>query len=354
MAESNDFLRDLVQDRNINVILNSIYDGVYIVDRDREILLWNQGAERITGYLGNDVLHHHCADDILNHIDANGCNLCNTMCPLMESILKDKTTEAIIYPLNKEKKRFPVLTRVGPIKDHNGKIVGAIEVFRDISKEEDLRILQEKFNQLIKRFVSTSTYEQVTNEARSGKPNDTVLCDMTIVYVDIAGFMSFSLRNNMIEIARLLNEVFGLCEIITKEFHGDIDKFIGDAIMATFRDANDAVKAAEKILAELKSFNEQRQKNGHEIIELHIGINSGQVIRAEIGTAERKDLTVLGDAVNIASRIEEMSEPGSVFISESTYSRLRNNDNYAYYNKIAIKERKEPIGVYRSINRADN
>jgi len=348
MENPNKFLQKIISDPDIILLLNSIYDGVYIVNREREILFWNKGAEKLTGHQAKDVTNHRCSDNILDHIDENGNLLCNGNCPLAECMMLDKNTERKVYPLSRDKRRFPVLTRVGPIKDHNGEIVGAIEVFRDITKEEELRILQDKFNNLIKKYVSTTTYENVVHQAMLGKKGLVQLCDLTILYVDVVGFSLFANRNPLPDIAEMLNDVFGLCELITKKYHGDIDKFIGDAIMATFVDANDAVKAAEDILNELAVFNKLRKKDKKELIKLHIGINSGKVIQAEIGTSERKDLTVLGESVNIAARIQEMSKPGKIYISESTFSRLRDTSDFIFYKKATIKGRKEPISIFKS------
>ncbi len=347
----NELLHKIISDPDISVLLNAIYDGVYIVNKNREILFWNDSAERITGHKRAEVLMHCCADDILNHIDEDGNSLCLNMCPLTKSMLMDKTIEAKVYPLHNDKSRFPVLTRVSPIKDRTGEIVGAIEVFRDITKDEDLRILQEKFNQLIKKYVSNTTYKEVEKRAISGQKNTTSMKDLTILYVDVAGFTQFAERNELVEITKLLNEVFCLCEVITKEFHGDIDKFMGDSIMATFVDANDAVGAAEKIIKELSDLNDKKIKAGKEPVGLHIGINSGMVIQAEIGTSERKDLTVLGDPVNIAAHIQRMSCVNIIYISESTYSRLKNHGNYVFHEKILPKGKTEPIAVYKSTDR---
>jgi len=348
MEDKDEFLKKIISDPNIVLLLNSIYDGVYIVNRDREILFWNNGAELITGHTPKEIECRKCSDDILNHIDENGNLLCSGNCPLVDSMKEDKNVEKKIYPLHKDKRRFPVITRIGPIKDNHGNIVGAIEVFRDVTKEDELRILQEKFNELLKKYVSTSTFKEVENQAKNGKSRPAELCEMTIMYVDVVGFSSFSLRNELSEIAEMLNDVFGLCEGITKKYHGDIDKFIGDALMATFIDTNDAVRAAEIILKELSLLNIEREKSGNEKISLHIGINSGTVIRAEIGTSERKDLTVLGDTVNIAAHIQHFADPDSIFISESTFSRLKDSGKFTFYEKLAVKGRNEPISVFKS------
>lgn len=345
----NAFLQKIISDPDINLLLNSIYDGVYIVNKNRKIIFWNNGAERITGYTKDEVLQKRCSDNILNHIDENGNVLCIDKCPLFEAIANDHKTEAVIYPLNKDKKRFPVLTRVGPIKDSKGRIVGAIEVFRDITKEQELQILRDKFNNLIKKFVSAATFQEIIKQAETGSPDSAALRDITILYADVVGFTAFAERSSMQETAEMLNEIFHFCGFIINENHGDIDKFIGDAIMAVFIDANDAVRAAEKILEGLVLINDSREKREKDKISLHIGINSGTVIQVEIGTSDRKELTIIGDAVNITARIEELSEPDAIFISESTFSRLNNHQSFVFYEKIAIKGRKEPISIFRSV-----
>ncbi len=67
-------------------LLDNLHDGVYIVNRDREIVYWNKGAERITGYAGDDVIGSHCWDNILMHVDAQGNRLCQPGCPLLKVI----------------------------------------------------------------------------------------------------------------------------------------------------------------------------------------------------------------------------------------------------------------------------
>lgn len=348
MKKVNPFLQNIITDPNIISLLNSIYDGIYIVNTEGEIVFWNKGAEKITGHLNEDILNHKCSDDILNHIDENGHLLCNKGCPISKSMKTGNTIEKKVYPLSKTKERFPVLSRVDPIKDEEGNIVGAIEVFRDISKEEDFRILQEKFNNLIKKYVSDTTYKEITKQALTGKTKTSKLSDLTLLFVDIADFTEFVENNSMCGIVSMLNEVFDMCGKIIKKQHGDIDKFIGDSLMAVFVDANDAVIAAQEIWKQNELQNIERDKNKKQKILLHYGINSGKVIWSDIGTSERKDLTVFGDAVNIAKRIEEMSDTNAIYISESTYARLKNPQIFTFHSKLTIKGKKDPIAIFKS------
>ncbi len=329
------------------LLLDSIFDGVYIVDTDRRILFWNRGAEEITGYAREDVVGRHCGDDILNHIDAEGVLLCRSGCPLMQCITTGEQVRAKIYPLHKDGHRFPVKTHVSPIRDQTGTIVAAIEVFRDISQEEELRILQEKFNEIIRRYVSSAAYEEALSRLQEDVQGRARIRDLTILCLDVVGFTRFAERHSPEDTARMLNDFFSICEVMTKEWHGDIDKFVGDAIVAVFVDANDAVAAGIRVLAGLSDLNRKRAGQGQDDIQIRIGVNSGLVLQAEIGTENRKDLTVIGDAVNTASRIEALAEPMSVCVSDATRSRLKDATGFQPYAKVKVKNREEPVSIFR-------
>lgn len=336
-------------DSDLASVLDSLFDGVYIVDNDRRIIFWNRGAEAITGYAAAEVRGRCCSEDILNHIDENGKLLCGSECPLASCLRTGEEIAAKVYALHKSGRRFPVRTHIAPLRDDSGAIVAGIEVFRDISDEEEFRQLQEKINRLVQQYVSKSTYEEILQRAGSGTGNGTRPRDLTIFFLDVAGFTPFSETHAPEEVVRMLNNVFGICDVITRESHGDIDKFIGDAIMAVFVDANDAVSAAERILDHaLPHYNRVRESEGLEPVRVRIGINSGRVLQGNIGTEDRKDLTVIGDVVNCAQRIESAAEPGVLLLSEATYSRLRpeRSANYRLRGEVAVKGKSRPVRVY--------
>jgi diguanylate cyclase (GGDEF)-like protein/PAS domain S-box-containing protein len=112
-------------------LLDNLYDGVYFVNHDREILYWNNGAERITGYEQSDVIGSHCWDNILMHVDTSGKSLCLTQCPLVEVISTGRELNAEVYLSHKDGHRIPVLVHATPITDKKGNIVGAVEIFSD-------------------------------------------------------------------------------------------------------------------------------------------------------------------------------------------------------------------------------
>lgn len=345
------FLDDLQSPQSELVrTLNNLYDGVYVVDPQRVILFWNKAAEEMTGYSAAEVVGKSCKDDILNHIDENGILICRAACPILKAIACKGSSAAKVYPKTKAGKRFPVETHVSTVQDENGKVVAAIEVFRDISHQEEYRIMQEKFNSLIRKYVSSTTYsdilERVQSNQQQGQPR---ILDLTVLYLDVVNFTGFSEKNPPHAVVNLLNDLFGICDVITRECYGDIDKFIGDAIMAVFNDANDAVRSAIRILdSGIPELNKVREENGDEPIAIRIGINSGLVLQGDVGTIDRKDLTVIGDTVNTAARVEKASLPNRLMISEATLSRL-NADLYGkfvFHHSVELKGKSEPIKLF--------
>jgi len=117
-------------------ILNALGDGVYVTDPERKILSWNQAAESITGWTREEVVGRSCWDDVLIHIDKDGHKLCGReYCPLHRAIVTGKRSESpvIVFAQHRSGKRIPVEVTVAPVRDEGGRIVGGIEVFRDLS-----------------------------------------------------------------------------------------------------------------------------------------------------------------------------------------------------------------------------
>lgn len=112
-------------------LLDHLYDGVYYLDRDRTIVYWNKGAERLTGYTKSEVIGRKCSDDILVHMNASGHSLCELACPVEQFINDGCYGEGEFILRHKEGHRIPVLVRVSPIIDANGQVIGAAQVFSD-------------------------------------------------------------------------------------------------------------------------------------------------------------------------------------------------------------------------------
>ncbi len=328
-------------------LLDTLYDGVYVVDRDRRIRYWNRGAELITGFKRREVCGRKCQDDILCHIDETGALLCAKGCPLLDTLNTGRVIEAKVYPRTKAGHRVPVSTHISPIRDEAKRIIGAIEVFRDVSAEERLNALERKFHKLIKRYVSSATYKTVLVAAEKDQQETASIKDLTVMFVDIVGFTAISERYSPVKILQILNTFFTITSQLIVKNSGDIDKFIGDCVMAIFNDAQSAVKTAEALLENgVPQLNQSLKERGLPAIEVRIGINSGPLIQGEIGSADRKDMTVIGDVVNTASRVEKITPPGSFMISESTLTRLSDPQRFEFVEQATLKGKSIPIKVF--------
>jgi len=122
-------------------LLDSLFDGVYFVDKERRITCWNASAERISGYLKAEVAGSCCSDNLLRHIDTNGRELCLDGCPLAATIMDGNVRESAVFLHHKLGHRVPVSVRTSPVRDDNGTIIGAVEIFSDNSNS--MQILHE-------------------------------------------------------------------------------------------------------------------------------------------------------------------------------------------------------------------
>lgn len=176
-------------------LIENIFDGVYYVDRDSRIMFWNKGAERITGYAAGDVVGKHCSDNILRHIDENGTELCILGCPLRESINDGEPREKDVYLHHREGHRVPVTVRVAPIRDEEGVIIGAVEVFSDNSRRLYIMKEMEKLREEI--FIDPLTEvgnRKFADVSLSGKMEEfrvhNVPCGL--LFLDIDNFKIFN------------------------------------------------------------------------------------------------------------------------------------------------------------------
>jgi DNA-binding response OmpR family regulator len=175
--------------------------------------------------------------------------------------------------------------------------------------------------------------------------------DATLLFSDISGFTSMSARMSPREVVDVLNESFDALCIVIKKHGGDIDKFIGDAIMAVFQStpgedephAMRAVRAAWAMQRALDEFNEGRESK----LVMRIGLNCGPLIRGDIGSRYvRRDYTCIGDTVNRAQRHESKCPLGGVLLSASVYERVRESVRVEEIGGIMLKGIDEPVSAY--------
>jgi predicted ATPase/class 3 adenylate cyclase/GAF domain-containing protein/tRNA A-37 threonylcarbamoyl transferase component Bud32 len=180
---------------------------------------------------------------------------------------------------------------------------------------------------------------------------DQVEKEMSILFADIREFTSLSEKMSPQENFDFINAYLSQMAPIIAQYHGFIDKYIGDAIMALFPvNADDAVKAAIAMLNQLLDYNQERQQAGDKPIAIGIGLNTGSLMLGTVGAENRMDGTVISDAVNLASRIEGMTKlyGATLLISEETYHHLSDISQYAIrtIDRVKVKGKSEPVTIY--------
>lgn len=174
----------------------------------------------------------------------------------------------------------------------------------------------------------------------------------TVLFVDIQNFTFLAERLTAPEVASLLNEYFSTMTDIVFEYDGTLDKYMGDAIMATFgapysygKDAEKAVLAALKMRRELEKLMSQKEEKSR--FNVRIGINSGNVVAGYIGSMKRLEYTVLGEVVNIASYLESIAAPNEILIGEETFRQVKKLFAAEKVGKTRVKNGLREVGYYR-------
>ncbi|RPJ07193.1 MAG: adenylate/guanylate cyclase domain-containing protein [Spirochaetaceae bacterium] len=145
--------------------------------------------------------------------------------------------------------------------------------------------------------------------------------ELTLVFADIKGFSTIAQHMKPRDVIETLNAVFSIASKIIYESCGDIDKFIGDAFFAVYKDASAAVMSMVRLQRELADMNDKRAASGLPVVQFRIGIHTGTVIRGNVGGNHRFDNTLIGDTVNIASRLETIASAGGIMVSDFTLRR---------------------------------
>ena len=173
---------------------------------------------------------------------------------------------------------------------------------------------------------------------------------VTIMFADISGFTALAETMDPEAVRDLINACFDHLVPVIEKYEGTVDKFVGDAIVALFgapvaheNDPERALRTALEMKGELAAFNASR----HTDLGLHFGINTGLVIAGGIGSEGRQEYSVMGDAVNVASRLEEVSERGEILVGPDTYRLTAPLFEFEALEPIQAKGKAEPVPIYR-------
>jgi adenylate cyclase len=211
---------------------------------------------------------------------------------------------------------------------------------------------REKLKGALGKFVNPEIAEKaMKGELKLGGERRTA----TIFFSDIRSFTAISEQLQPEEVVEFLNAYMTIMVKIIGDHNGIVDKFIGDAIMAVWgvpeskgNDALNAVNATIEMRRALLEFNKGRGSAKKPVIKIGCGLNTGAVLAGQIGSEDRLDYTVIGDAVNLASRVETLNKPfgTDILISQDTYNIVKNEFDCEPMQKIKVKGKSQPQQIY--------
>jgi len=211
-----------------------------------------------------------------------------------------------------------------------------------------------KENNILRMYVDESVINFMGSKEIKSTLFDNETIEGTGVFVDICGFTSISENEPADKVVSMLNAYFDIMvkEIITQE--GTVDKFLGDSVMATFKGDYHLDRAIDACLAIRNVIDKADIGIGIKSYkpEVSIGINSGDMVWGNIGssTLRRLDYTVIGDAVNVASRLQSAAGRGQILISEENYLKIKESFKCEKVGEIEMKNKKSPLVVYAVVS----
>ena len=335
--------------RNYNEsILRSLTNGVVSLDSDRHIQKINAAGKRILrlseaelegknlgAVLGDE---NKWVIETLDHVRETGAPR-----QTMDHVLKLAETAEVAVNLS-----------VAPLMDLEDDQTGYLFVIEDISEEKRMR-------GTMSRYVPARVVDQLLESGEDALGG--VYQTATVLFSDIRSFTTISEQIGARATVTMLNEYFSNMVDLIDQHDGILDKYIGDAIMAVFgapftgeQDAENAVLTAWDMFDALDKLNLERLARGDAAIKIGLGLNTGKVVVGNIGSTRRMDYTVIGDAVNLAARLEGATKQyGARFlISEFTWACLPVflQAGFRMVDLIRVKGKLEPVSIYEGMGRS--
>ena len=320
--------------------------GVFAVAPNGQVTFWNKGAELLTGFSAKEVAQAVPIGGLLHLQDFKGASLVGRDGLVERCLITGAASTQKVRIGTKNRAVLTVLMNVLPVTSPDG-LKSAAVFFQDVSREEDMIQAQRTVNENLKKYVSDASYKEALYKSVSSQAVKPEALERTVLFLDMVGFTAFAETHDPETVTRTLNDLLGICGEAVKDLGGDVDKFIGDSIMAVFEEPDAALRAALEIRTALAEFNVLRGKRGEGPVAVRIGLNTGLLIRGEIGTFFRKELTVIGDVVNTAARVQSKAAPGDIYITQATYDLVGNKDYFVPVGKVALKGKKQKIQLYR-------
>lgn len=236
-------------------------------------------------------------------------------------------------------------------RDEIGALIEAFnEMAHSLAEKETIKRAFARYvsREVVEELLKDPEHLVVTGERR----------EVTVLFCDVRGFTPLSERLSPEEVVLLLNHLYDLMIEATIRHEGTLDKFLGDAVMAIFgapiAHPDHPVRAVHTALAMregIEQLSARRIREGKDPITVGIGVSTGEAIAGTVGTEERMEYTVIGDSVNLASRLESIAKPMQILISERTHRDVKDIVETRPLGVVRLKGKEEEIEVYEVLRR---
>ena len=339
---------DVQNMKNYNeAMLESMSNGVITLDEHEQIVTCNAAGARILQASPADLLHQPVTAVFA---DANEWVLDK----LQAVADTEEPQNAFDTPLVVGDETLSVNLTALPLHSADDQRIGSMLVIEDISTEKRLK-------STMARYMDPGIADQLVASGAEVLGGQAVTA--TVLFSDIRSFTTITEQLGAQGTVALLNEYFELMVECIQREEGMLDKFIGDAIMAAFGipvthddDADRAVRAAIAMMRALHAWNIGRASEGKPAVDIGIGLNTDTVVSGNIGSRKRMDFTIIGDGVNLASRLEGACKAygAHILVSELTHQRLKATYTTREVDLVVVKGKSQPVAVYEVLDYHDD
>jgi len=330
--------------KNYNeAMLESMSNGIITLDEAGKIATCNAACSRILKLAPGDIIHRSVAEFF------TGENI--WIIEKLQRVIDTGEQQTVMdAPLQAGEENLSVNLTVQSLLNMDQKRIGSMIVIEDISSEKRLKSTMSRYMDpgIADRLVASGA------ELLGGQNVET-----TVMFSDIRGFTTLTEQLGAQGTVGLLNEYFTLMVDCIQKEEGMLDKFIGDAIMAAFGipvahedDADRAVRASIAMIGTLNKWNQQRISEGKSPVQIGIGLNTDIVVSGNIGSNKRMDFTIIGDGVNLASRLESACKQygTKILISEFTMRKLQGTYRQREIDLVVVKGKTKPVAIYEILS----
>jgi len=324
-------MRDLMDN-----VFASITSGVITIDDEERIALYNRAAERILGYPQGAIMRQAYQQALET--------LGLPVEPMVEDVRHNGSIQNTEVDLVITKR--PGVTTLNltltPLRDYEQETLGVAMVLNDVTEKKNL--------ESVRRYLPPALVDQIRDLDAAQRPQHRI---MSVVFADVRGYSTFSEHVDPEKLIQIMNGYFTVFVNAIDTYEGLTDKFMGDAVMALYntplnpqrKHAERAVRTALTIQENMRTYLADMPEERR--LHFGVGVHTGEAVVGNVGSSLRKDYSAIGDAVNLAKRIQENAGGDEVLLSSGTYELVKDWIEAEPLEPIRVKGRQTLEQIYR-------